>query len=80
MSHFIPCSNDLDGPQFPNLFIKEIVRLDELAHDIISHKGTLLTSDLGKETRRKIEVEGRLTTAFEPQTEGQTERTKAILE
>jgi len=27
MSHFIPCSKDLDAWQFPNPFMKEIVRL-----------------------------------------------------
>jgi len=80
MSHFIPYWKDLDARQFANLFIKEIVRLHGLPHDIITNKGTLFTTDLWKETAGKLGIEGRLSTAFHPQTDGQTERTNAILE
>jgi len=80
MSHFIPCSNDLDARQFTNLFLKEIVRLHGLPHNIITDRRTLFTSDLLKETTGKLGIEGRLSTAFHPQTDGQTERTNAILE
>jgi len=80
MSHFIPCSQDLDARQFANLFIKEIVRLHGLPHDIITDRGILFTSDLWKETTGKLGIERRLSTAFHPQTDGQTERNNAILE
>jgi len=80
MSHFILCSKDLDAQQFANLFMKEIVRLHGLPHDIITDRATLFTTDLWKETTGKIGIEGRLSTAFNPQTNGQTERTNAILE
>jgi len=46
MSHFIPCAKDLDARQFANLFMKEIVSLHGLQHDIITDRGTLFTSDL----------------------------------
>jgi len=80
MSHVIPCSKDLDARQFTNLFMKEIVRLHGLPHDIITDRGTLFTSDLWKETTGKLGIERRLSTAFHPRTDGQTERTNAILE
>jgi len=80
MSHFIPCSKDLDAWQFANLFMKEIVRLHGLPQEIITDRGTLLTSDLWKETTGKLGIERRLGTAFHPQTGGETERTNAILE
>jgi len=53
MSHFIPCSKDLDARQFANHFMKEIVRLHGLPHDIITERGTLFTSGLRKETMGK---------------------------
>ena len=56
MSNFIPCSKDLDARQFANLFMKEIVRLHGLPHDIITHWGTLFTSDLWKETTGKLAI------------------------
>jgi len=80
MSHFIPCSKDLDARQFAILFMKEIVRLHGLPHDIITDRETLFTSDLWKETTGKPGIERRLSTAFHPETDGQTERTNAILE
>jgi len=80
MSDFIACSKDLDARQFAYLFMKEIVRLHGLPHDIISDRGTLFTSDLWKETTGKLGMKRRLSTAFNPQTDGQTERTNAILE
>jgi len=80
MSHFIPCSKDLDTRQFANIFMKEIVRLHGLPHYIITDRVTLFTSDLWKETTGKLEIERRLSTAFHSQPDGQTERTNAILE
>jgi len=80
MSPFIPCSKDLEARQFANLFMKAIVRVRGLPHDIITDKGTLFTSDLWKETKGKLGIEQRLRMAFHPQTDGETERTNAILE
>jgi len=80
MSHFISCSKDLDARQFTNLFMKEIVRLHRLPHDIITDRGTIFTSDLWKETTGELGIERRLSTAFHPETDGQTGRTNAILE
>jgi len=72
-SHFIPSSKELDVRQFANLFMKEIVRLHRLPHDIMTDRVTLFTSDLGKETTGKLGIERRLRTAFHPQTDGQSE-------
>jgi len=78
--HLIPCSKDLDARQFANLFIKDIVRLHGLPQDIITDRVALFTSDLWKETTGRLGIEGRLSTVFHPQTDGQTQRTNAILE
>jgi len=80
MSHFIPCSKDLDARQFANPFMQEIVRLHALPHNIITDRGILFTSDLWKETTGKLGIQRRLSTACNPETDGQTERTHAILE
>jgi len=80
MSHFLPCSNDLDARQFANLFMKEIVRLHRLPQDIIIDRGTRFTSDIWKETTEILGIEWRISTAFHAQRVGQTEWTNAILE
>ena len=80
MSHFIPCRKNLKARQFANLFIKEIFRLHGLPKDIITDRGSIFTSDIWKETTKILGIERRLSTAFHPQTDGQTERTNGILE
>ena len=80
MSHFIPCKRDLDARQFATLFMQNIVRLHGIPRDIIIDRGSLFTSGLWKQITEKLGIERRLSTAFHPQTDGQTERTNAILE
>ena len=57
MSHFIPCSQDLNARQLANLFMQEIVRLHGVPHDIITDRGTLFTSYLWKETTGRLGIE-----------------------
>ena len=80
MSYFIRCSKNLDARQFTKPFMKDIVRLHILLDNIITDRGTLFTSDQGKETTGKIAIERTISTAFNPETDWQTERTHAILE
>ena len=80
MSHFIPCNKNLEARQFATLFLKKIIRLHDIPRDIITDRGSLFTSDLWKEITEKLGIERRLSTAFHPQTDGQTERTNGILE
>jgi len=80
MSHFIPCHKDMNARQFAKSFIKEIFRLHGLPKDIITDRGTIFTSDLWKEITKLLGIERPLSTAFHPQTDGQTERTNATLE
>ena len=80
MSHFIPCRKDLDERQFTTLFLKEIIRLHSIPHDIITDRSSRFTSELWKHTTDKLGIERRLSTAFHPQTDGQTKRTNGILE
>jgi len=80
MSHFSPCWKDVEAWQFANLFMRQIVWLHGLPHDMITNRGTLFTSDRWKESTGKLGIERRLSTAFHPQRDGQSERTNAILE
>ena len=72
MSHFIPCNKNRDAQHFATLFLKEIIRLHGLFREVITDSGSLFTSDLWKETTEKLGIERRLSTAFYPQTDGQT--------
>ena len=80
ISHFIPCRKDLDARQFATLFLKEIIRLHGIPRNIITDRGSLFTSELWKHITEKLGIERRLSMAFHPQTDGQTEWTNGILE
>ena len=80
MSHFISCKKDLHERQFTTLFMPHNLRLLGIARDIITDRRSLFTSGLWKQITEKLGIERRLRRAFHPQTDGQTERTNAILE
>jgi len=80
MAHFLPCSKEIDWRQFSEIFMREIFRLHGLPKDIITDRGSIFTSDLWKETTKQLGIERRLSTAFHPQTDGQTEWTNSTLE
>ena len=80
MAHLIPCTKDMDAKQFQEMFLREIFRLHGLPRDIITHRGLIFTSDVWKETTKKLGIERRLSTAFYPQTDWQMERTNFTLE
>jgi len=80
IAHFLPCTKEMDARQFSELFKMEIFRLYEMPKNIITDGGSVFTSDLWKETTKQQGIERRLSTAFHPQTDGQTERTNSTLE
>ena len=80
ISHFISCKKHLDARQFTTLFMQHIVKLHGIPRVIITDGGSLFTSGLWKQITEKLGIERRLSTAFHPQTDGQTERTNAIPE
>jgi len=60
--------------------MREIFRLHGLPKDIITDRGSIFTSDLWKETTKQLGIERRLSMAFDPQMDGQTEQTNSTLE
>jgi len=80
MAHLISCTKDIDAKQFQEMFLREIFGLHGLPRDIITDRGSIFTWDLWKETTKKLGIERTLSTAFHPQTDGQTERTNSTFE
>ena len=80
MAHFIPCRKDMDTKQFIQLFLRTVFKHHGLPRDIVTDRGSIFTSDLWKEMTKGMEIRRKLSTAFHPQTDGQTERVNAIME
>jgi hypothetical protein len=80
MAHYIPCQKTTDAPGFARLFLKNIVRLHGLPDSIVSDRGSIFTSHFWKALSRLLNMKQRLSTAFHPQTDGQTERMNQTIE
>ena len=80
MAHFVPCHTSIKAEEFGRLFIQNIFRLHGMPHDIVSDRGSLFTSEFWKKATEGRQIQRKLSTAFHPQTDGQTERTNAIME
>jgi hypothetical protein len=81
MTHFIPLRHDgAKAKELAHIFIKEIWRLHGLPVSVISDRDSRFTSDFWRSLIELLGVKARLSTAFHPQTDGQTERMNQILE
>jgi transposase InsO family protein len=78
--HLIPCRTNVDAKELANLFIAHIFRLHSLPLTIISHRGPQVSALFWKHLCRRLGIKPRLSMAFHPQTNGQTERMNAIME
>jgi hypothetical protein len=80
MSHFIPCIKSTSAPDFAKFFVAHVVRLHGLPDSIVSDRGSIFTSHFWSTLSSILQIDPRKSTAFHPQTDGQTERMNQTLE
>ena len=73
MAHFAPCKTAINAEEFANLYVKEIVRYHGVSRVIISDRDPRFTGHFLKSVCQLLGVKQSLSTAFHPQTDGQTE-------
>jgi hypothetical protein len=74
MRHFVPCHTTIDARGLAEMFLKEVVRLPGLPQTIISDTGPQFAAVFWNRICERLGINRRQSTAFHPQTEGQTER------
>ena len=74
-AHFIPVKVTYNAEKLAKLYISEVVRLHGVPLSIISDRGTQFTSMFWKTLHVEFGTRLDLSTAFHPQTDGQSERT-----
>ena len=79
-AHFIPVKVTYNGEKLARLYISEVVRLHGVPLSIISDRGILFTSKFWRTLQAELGTRLDLSTAFHPQTDGQSERTIQVLE
>jgi len=81
MAHFIPLSQkEKTAAHLAIRFAKEVWRFHGTPTDIVSDRDSRFTSETWKEFLRLLEIQPRMSTAFHPQTDGQTERLNQTIE
>ena len=80
MAHFLPMKGTPSAPETAKIFIKEIVRLHGIPANIVSDRGVQFTSRFWKALCESLKIELSFSSAYHPQSNGQTERTNQTLE
>lgn len=78
--HFIACRSDIDSKGVARLFVDWIIRLHGIPERIVSDRGTVFNSEFTKQWQRILGIKANLSTAYHPESDGQTERVNGIVE
>ena len=80
MVHFVPTTEKTTAEELARLFRDNVWRLHGLPESIISGRGPQFAIGLMRELNEMLGIKTKLSTAFHPQTDGQTERMNQELE
>ena len=79
-AHFIPVRIDYSMDRLVELYVDEILRLHGVPLSIVSDRDSRFTSKFWKELQSALGTRLNFSTAFHPQTDGQSERLIQVLE
>jgi len=80
MVHFIALATNASPKDFTNTFLKEIWKLHGLPSEIVSDIDTKFLGVFWESLCKALGIKRRMSTAYHPQKDGQTERTKQVLQ
>ncbi len=80
MVHYIPVKVTIDVPGLAKVIINVVVRHHGVPESIVTNQGSLFTSKFWSSLCYFQMIQKKLSTAFHPQTDGQTERQNSTME
>jgi transposase InsO family protein len=78
-THFVPVSAALGAKDFARKFIKHVFANHGLPESIVSDRGSTWANQFWRYVCELLGVDHRFSSAYHPQTDGQTERMNAVL-
>lgn len=79
-SHFIPLSHPYRAADVAQSFLDHVYKLHGLPSSLITDRDPIFTSRFWKELMNKLNIRLNMSSAYHPQTDGQTERVNQCLE
>jgi hypothetical protein len=79
-AHFVPLKYPYTAPKVARVFVDSIVKLHGMPHSITSDRDAIFTSNFWKLLFQALGTKLQYTTAYHPQTDGQSERVNQCLE
>lgn len=79
-AHFLPLAHPYTALSVAKLFLQQVYRLHGLPDSIVSDRDRVFTSQLWQALFRLANVTLKMSTAYHPQTDGQTERVNQCME
>jgi hypothetical protein len=80
VAHFIPVRTNYMGAKLAELYMTRIVCLHGVPKKIVCDRGSQFTSRFWKKLHESLDTKLNFSSAYHPQTDGQTERTNQVLE
>ena len=80
MAHFVPTDDTVSAQEFAAVFRDQVWKHHGLCRDMVSDRDPRFTSRFWSEVCRLLEIKQSMSTAFHPQSDGQTERMNRTLE
>jgi hypothetical protein len=80
VAHFMYVKTTYSGPQLTELYMSRIVCLHGVPKKIVSDRGTQFTSKFWERLHETLDTQLHFSSAYHPQTDGQTERVNQVLE
>ena len=79
-AHFLPVKTTHTADSLVRIYIEQIVRLHGIPDGIVSDRGATFTSRFWRSFQEALGTRLDFSSAFHPQTDGQTERVNQVLE
>jgi len=80
MTHFVATTEGTSAEGLARLYWDNVWKLHRLPESVVSDRGPQFAAELTKELNKMLGIKKKLSTAFHPQTDGQTERMNQELE